>query len=116
MKNFARAAVIDSVGWKTRSVEKMWYNDDMTPKITDEQRQAILACQGNPIDVEDEQTHTRYVLVDHETHQRAIAALRQQEDIAAIQQGLDAAADGRESTLQEADAHIRKELGFPSRK
>ena len=75
-----------------------------------------MAGHGNPVDVEDEQTHTRYVLVDHETHQRAIAALRQQEDIAAIQQGLDAAADGRESTLQEADAHIRKELGFPSRK
>jgi predicted transcriptional regulator len=52
----------------------------MTPKITDEQRQAI----------------------------------RQQEDMAAIQQGLDAAAEGRESTLEEADAQIRNELGFPS--
>ena len=87
----------------------------MTPKITDEQRQAILAGDGQPVDVEDEQTHTRYVLVDQETHERAIAALRRQEDIAAIQQGLDAAAEGRESTLQQADAHIRKELGFPAR-
>lgn len=86
----------------------------MTPKITDEQRQAIRAGHGKP--VEDEQTHMRYVLVDQETHQRAIAALRQQEDLVAIQQGLDAAADGRESTLQQADAHIRKELGFPSRR
>jgi hypothetical protein len=87
----------------------------MTPKITDEQRQAILSGQGQPVDVEDEQTRARYVLVDQETHQRAVAALRQQEDMAAIQQGIEAAAEGRESTLEEADAHIRKELGFPSR-
>ena len=38
----------------------------------------------------------------------------QRRDIAAIQRGIDAAAEGRESTLEEADAHIRNELGFPS--
>ena len=47
----------------------------MTPKITDEQREAILAGHGQPVDVEDEQTHTRYVLVDQETHERAIFEL-----------------------------------------
>ena len=87
----------------------------MAPKLTDEQRRALHLHPGEPVPVEDEQSHTFYVLIDQETHQRAIAALRQQEDIAAIQQGIDAAAEGRESTLEEADAHIRKELGFPSR-
>ena len=87
----------------------------MTPRLTDEQRQAIHLRPGQPIPVVDEQSSTSYVLIDKETHERAIAALRLQEEIVAIQQGLNAAAEGRESTLQDADAHIRKELGFPPR-
>ncbi len=88
---------------------------DMTPKLTDDLQKAVDEHAGQPITVEHPVTHKLYVIVDSDIHERAIAALRQQEDIVAIQQGIDAAAEGRESSLEEADAHIRNELGFPSR-
>ena len=45
----------------------------------------------------------------------AMVDIREQEDIAAIQAGIDAAAEGRVSTLEEADARIREKLGLPVR-
>ena len=44
-----------------------------------------------------------------------VDALRQQEDIAAIQAGIDDMEAGRVISLEEADAEIRKDLGFPPR-
>lgn len=87
----------------------------MTPKLTDEQRQAIRAGGGQPVPVEDEQTHTVYVLIDQETHRRAVEALRQQEDLDAIQAGINAMEAGRTIPLAEADTQIRQELGFRPR-
>jgi predicted transcriptional regulator len=83
----------------------------MNEKLPAELRQAI---QRNPhLRLEDEQTHVVYVVVDEETHQRAMRALQEQEDLAAIQRGLDDRAHGREQPLEEVDAEIREEFGFP---
>jgi hypothetical protein len=38
----------------------------MTPKLTDEQRQALKANPGAPLRVEDEQTHQVYLVVSEE--------------------------------------------------
>jgi predicted transcriptional regulator len=86
----------------------------MTPKVTDEIRQALQHSNG-PIRIEDEQTHQVYVVVDNDTHERAMQALRKQEDIDAIQAGIDAMEAGRTIPLAEADERIRQELGFGSR-
>ncbi len=90
----------------------LWYNGSMTPKLTDEMRQAIEARKGEPVLVEDEQTHRIYVIVDSETHQRAMRALKRQEDHAAIQAGIDDMEAGRVIPLEEVDRQIRNELGF----
>ena len=39
----------------------------MTPKLTDEQRQAVLEHPGKPVRVEDEKTHKVYLVVSEET-------------------------------------------------
>ena len=88
----------------------------MTPKLSEDQREALRARSGGPVPVEDDQTHTLYVIVDQELHNRAMEALRQQEDLAAIRAGIDDMEAGRFVSLEEADADIRKNLGFPSRR
>lgn len=88
----------------------------MTAKLTDEQRRAIEQHPGEPVPVEDDETKQVYVIVDQQTHERAMRALqREEEDVAAIQAGLDAAAAGQVSTLEEADRRIRAKVGFPPR-
>ena len=44
----------------------MCYNTDMTPKITNEMRKALHQHPGKPLEVEDDQTQTVYVLVAKE--------------------------------------------------
>ena len=86
----------------------------MTEKLPPEIRDAI---QRNPdqLWLEDEQTHAVYAVVDEQTYRRAMRALQEQEDLAAIQAGVDAAAEGRVSTLEEVDARIREKLGLAPR-
>ena len=87
----------------------------MAPKLTEEQRQALKGHQGRPIPVEDDQTHRVYFLYTQDLHQRAEQALREQEDNAAIQEGIEQMEAGLGRSLGEADAEIRKKLGFPPR-
>jgi len=87
----------------------------MTPKLTDDQLKEVDAHAGQPIKVEHPTTHKVYVIVDNETHERAMRALQEQEDLAAIQRGLDDREHGREQPLDEVDAEIRAEFGFPAR-
>lgn len=57
----------------------------MTPKLTDEMRKALSRRHGGPIEVQDDQTHTVYVLVDRNAFGRLVDdTLRQ-----ALQIGLD---------------------------
>jgi predicted transcriptional regulator len=85
----------------------------MNPKITEEQRQALIAGHGEA-QVEDDQTHNVYVIVEKDAHEQTLQALREQ-DIAAIQAGIEDMEAGRTVSLEEAAAEIRKELGFPPR-
>jgi predicted transcriptional regulator len=77
----------------------------MTPKLTSEQREALVRGNG-PVLVEDEQTNRQYYLVDAATFQ----GLQQQEDLAAIRDGIADMEAGRVVTLDELDARIRARL------
>jgi predicted transcriptional regulator len=88
----------------------------MISKLSDELREAIQQNPQQGVRLEDEQTQAVYVVVDEETHNRAMKALRQQEDLDAIQRGMDAAAEGRVSTLADVDARIREKVGLPPRR
>jgi hypothetical protein len=87
----------------------------MNTTLSDEQARALRKRPDGPVPVEDNQTHRVYVLVDQTTHERAMDALQQQEDIDAIQAGVDAAAAGHVALLEETDVRIREQLGFPPR-
>ena len=87
----------------------------MTPKLTEDQRRALLERPDGPVPVEDEHTHREYVIVDKRVHQQAMQALREQEDLAAIQGGIEDLEDGRIIPFEEIDAKIRKRLGMPPR-
>ncbi len=93
----------------------MWYNRSMTPKLTDEMRQALEQQPAGPVEIPDEKSQRVYVLIDAELHQRAMTALQQQQDWESIQRGIAQADAGESIPLAEADAHIRKNLGFPPR-
>ena len=87
----------------------------MTPKLTEEQRRAVEAQHGRPVAVEDDRTHKVYFIYTDHLHRRAERALQEQEDLAAIQEGIEQMEAGLGQPLHEADAEIRKELGFPPR-
>ncbi|NUQ65257.1 MAG: hypothetical protein HUU20_22550 [Pirellulales bacterium] len=82
-------------------------------RLPDEMRQVLRENPGEPLPLEDDETHQVYVVVDQDLHRRAMQALQQQEDVQAIQAGLDAAANGLVAPLEEVDARIRKKFGFP---
>ena len=88
----------------------------MTAQLSNELQKAVDAHAGEPIKFEHPGTHKLYVIVDNDTHERAMRALRKQEDIDAIQAGIDAMEAGRTIPLAEADKQIREELGFRPRK
>jgi hypothetical protein len=45
----------------------------MAPRINDEIRQALNLNPGKPLEVEDDQTHSKYVIVPAETFQKVQA-------------------------------------------
>jgi predicted transcriptional regulator len=63
--------------------------------------------------VEDERTHRVYVVVDQDTHRRAMEALTEREDMAAIQAGIDDMEAGRHRPLADVDAEIRIKHNIP---
>lgn len=87
----------------------MWYDKNMTPKITPEMRKALAQQPGRPVPVEDDVTNKRYLLVDAETG-KAVAEqwIRDQ-----LQLGLDAAARG---DIQEFDPDAIKSAGRRQRR
>ena len=92
------------------------YDMSMTPKLSEEQRRVLTAQNGRPVPVEDDQTHKIYVLVDEDLHRRAMQALQEQEDLAAVREGIEQMEAGLGQPLEQADAEIRSELGFPPRR
>ena len=80
----------------------------MNPSITKEMANAL--AEQEEVRVTDPTTQRVYVLVDDDIHRRAMDALRQQEDIAAIQQGIDDMQAGKMQSAEEAQQHGRDEL------
>jgi len=87
----------------------------MIQKLPDILRDAIRRQPNELLRLEDEQTQTVYVVVDEKMHERAMQALREQEDWNAIQQGLKERDKGLGKPLAEVDAEIREKFGFPRR-
>ena len=44
----------------------MWYAGGMTPKITDEQREALRRSPNKPLRVPDDETNKVYVIIDEQ--------------------------------------------------
>jgi hypothetical protein len=86
----------------------------MTTRLPPEIRQAI-ALNPDVVRLEDEQTHAIYVVVDEDTHRRAMRALRAQEDNDAIAEGLRQMENGEGRPLHEVDIDMRKRLGLSPR-
>lgn len=85
----------------------------MTTKLSDDLQREIDDHAGQPIQVEHPGTHKLYVIVDSDTHKRAMQALQEQEDLASIARGIEQMEAGEGRPLAEAEAAMRKELGFP---
>ena len=94
----------------------VWYNEGMAPKLNKELSDALNASDNGEVRAIDPTTNKVYVVVDGDLHQRAMTALQQQQDWESIQRGIAQADAGESIPLEEADARIRKELGFPPRK
>ena len=86
----------------------------MAAKLTKEITDALHSAEGD-VRVVDPTTQRVYVLVDDETHSRAMQALREQEDWNSIQRGVAQADAGEGMSLDEADQKLRSQLGFPAR-
>jgi predicted transcriptional regulator len=86
----------------------------MTPKLSQEQRDAIRQ-HGGPVEVEDDETRKVYVIIEGDLHQRAMQALDEHDARRAIRTGIDDLEAGRVVPLAEVDARLRKKLGLPAR-
>ena len=89
------------------------YNYGMTEKLTKELAAALQSTGSRELEVVDPETSRRYIIVDSETHRRAMEALRRQEDRDAIAEGLAQMEAGQGRPLDQAMADIRSRLGFP---
>ena len=87
----------------------------MAPKLNKELSDALNASDNGEVRAIDPTTNKVYVVVDGDLHQRAMTALQQQQDWESIQRGIAQADAGESIPLEEADARIRKKMGFPPR-
>lgn len=82
----------------------------MTPKLSDELSAAIDASDAGILQVVHPGTNRMYVVVDEETHRKAMDALRKREDLEAIQAGIDDMEAGRTLPAEEAHRQGREQL------
>lgn len=88
----------------------------MKKHLTQELVEALHAASTLELEVIDPSTNHVYVIIDGEKHQRAMSALRRQEDDwAAIQDGIAQADAGQTMSLTESDRRIREQFGFAPR-
>ena len=92
------------------------YDPAMIMKITQELADALNTSGDSELEVVDPQTQRRYVLIDSETHRRAMEALRREQDREAIAEGLAQMDAGQGQPLDEAFADLRSQFGFLSPK
>lgn len=74
----------------------------MIPNLPKEMVNALQTGNGVVRGI-DPTTQRVYVLVDDETHRKAMDALRQREDLEAIQAGIDDLQAGRSLSVEESD-------------
>jgi len=74
---------------------------------------ALHATGDRELELVDPETQRTYVLVDSETHRRAMEALRRQQDRDAIAEGIAQMESGQGRPLDEAFSNLRSRLGFP---
>ncbi len=84
---------------------------DMTPKLTNEQAEA-LHQSGDEMPILDPSTNKCYVVVEQSVHMQAKAALQrqQEEDMSAIQEGIDDVKAGRVMPLEEAHQEVKRKF------
>ena len=80
-----------------------WYNVRMTPKpLTPDLAEALQAAGDEPLPVVDPSNQHVYVVVDLAIHERAMKALRHQENIESIRRGAESMESGDGMTLEES--------------
>jgi predicted transcriptional regulator len=84
----------------------------MTAKLNQELTDALRSA-GDALEVIDPTTQRAYVIVDRKIHERAMDALRRQEERQAIAEGLAQMEAGEGKPLDEAFASMRSRLAFP---
>ena len=82
----------------------------MTPKLSKELTDALKARDDGQLEAIDPETGRLYFVVDSAVHQRAMEALRRQEDHDAIARGLEDMEAGRVLPVDEPHARLREEL------
>ena len=91
------------------SVE-LWYDVGMTAKLSKQLADALHASGDDSLEVVDPRSNRTYVLVDGDTHRRAMEALRRQQDRDAIAEGIADMEAGRGVPLDEARKLTRQNL------
>ncbi len=79
----------------------------LTPDLAD----ALRAAGDEPLSLIDPANQHVYWIVNQETHQRAMKALRHQEAIESIRRGVDSMTDGDGMTLAESQQRTKKAIG-----
>ena len=84
---------------------------DMTPKLTNEQSQALHEA-GDELPILDPSTNKFYVVIEQAVHEQAKAALQRQQsdDLAAIKEGIEDMKAGRVTPLDEAHQEIKRKF------
>ncbi len=82
----------------------------MIAKLSQEQAAALRASSEHELEVVDPDTERAYIIVDCETHRRAMEALRQQQDRIAIAQGIAEMNAGEGIPVEEARRITREKL------
>ncbi len=80
-------------------------------KLNDEIVQALLKCDGEPLEVEAPGAKRSYVIVDAHIHRAAVEALEQQRIHESILAGFQDLEAGKGQTVEEAFDNIRRDLG-----
>lgn len=87
----------------------------MAAKLSKELSDAIQASGDESLEVIDPQSNRSYFIMDDDTYQRALKALRQQVDHDAIAAGIAEMEAGEGQPIDEAFAQLRAKAGFPPR-
>lgn len=94
-----------------------WYNVLMTPKpLTPDLAEALQAAGDEPLPVVDPSNQHVYVVVDLAIHERAMKALRHQQNIESIRRGAESMESGDGMTLEESKQRTEEAIRQHARK